>query len=135
MTLGLFLLSRLPVGASMVRIEATLLLLGLGMGLVMQVLVIAVQNAVDYRDLGVATSGNTLFRSVGGSVGTAVLGAVFAAQLAGEARATTVCGRRCVHAWRGRDEPAGDRADAGRRARHMRGVHQRDRHRVPRRGA
>jgi len=84
MTLGLFLLSRLPVGASMLRIESSLLLLGLGMGLVMQVLVIAVQNAVDYRDLGVATSGNTLFRSVGGSVGTAVLGAVFAARLATE---------------------------------------------------
>jgi len=81
MTLGLFLLSRLPVGASMLRIEATLLVLGLGMGLVMQVLVIAVQNAVEYRDLGVATSGNTLFRSVGGSVGTAVLGAIFTAQL------------------------------------------------------
>jgi EmrB/QacA subfamily drug resistance transporter len=84
MTLGLFLLSRLPVGVSMARIEGTLLLLGLGMGLVMQVLVIAVQNAVDYRDLGVATSGNTLFRSVGGSVGTAVLGAVFASRLAAE---------------------------------------------------
>jgi len=82
MTLGLFLLSRLPVGASMMRIESTLLLLGLGIGLVMQVLVIAVQNAVDYRDLGVATSGNTLFRSVGGSVGTAVLGAIFTARLA-----------------------------------------------------
>jgi DNA-binding MarR family transcriptional regulator len=68
----------------MARIEGTLLLLGLGMGLVMQVLVIAVQNAVDYRDLGVATSGNTLFRSVGGSVGTALLGAVFAARLAAE---------------------------------------------------
>jgi EmrB/QacA subfamily drug resistance transporter len=84
MTIGLFLLSRLPVGASTVRILATLLLLGLGMGLVMQVLVIAVQNAVDYRDLGVATSGNTLFRSVGGSVGTAALGAVFASRLATE---------------------------------------------------
>jgi hypothetical protein len=55
--------------------------LGLGMGMVMQVLVIAVQNAVDYRDLGVATSGATLFRFVGGSVGTAVLGAVFSARL------------------------------------------------------
>jgi DNA-binding MarR family transcriptional regulator len=82
MTLGLFLLSRLPIDATMLRIEGTLLLLGLGMGLVMQVLVIAVQNAVEYRDLGVATSGNTLFRSVGGSVGTAVLGAIFTAQLA-----------------------------------------------------
>src|SRR6476469_2036624 len=92
MTLSLFLLSRLPVGASMARILATLLLLGLGMGLVMQVLVIAVQNAVDYRDLGVATSGNTLFRSVGGSVGTAVLGAVFAARLAGELARTAPAG-------------------------------------------
>src|SRR5690349_11076039 len=92
MTLSLFLLSRLPVGASMARILAILLLLGLGMGLVMQVLVIAVQNAVDYRDLGVATSGNTLFRSVGGSVGTAVLGAVFAARLAGELARTAPAG-------------------------------------------
>jgi hypothetical protein len=51
---------------------------------VMQVLVIAVQNAVEYRDLGVATSGNSLFRSIGGSVGTAVLGAIFASRLAAE---------------------------------------------------
>jgi len=50
----------------------------------MQVLVIAVQNAVDYRDLGVATSGNSLFRSIGGSVGTAALGAIFAARLTAE---------------------------------------------------
>ena len=55
--------------------------LGLGLGLVMQVLVVAVQNAVDYEDLGVATSGATLFRSIGGSLGTAMLGAVFATQL------------------------------------------------------
>jgi DNA-binding MarR family transcriptional regulator len=61
-----------------------MLVLGLGLGLVMQVLVIAVQNAVDYRDLGVATSGNSLFRSIGGSVGTAVLGAIFASRLAAE---------------------------------------------------
>jgi len=48
----------------------------------MQVLVIAVQNAVDYSDLGVATSGVTLFRFIGGSLGTATLGAIFAARLA-----------------------------------------------------
>jgi hypothetical protein len=58
-----------------------MLVLGLGLGMVMQVLVIAVQNAVDYRDLGVATSGATLFRLVGGSLGTAVLGAIFASRL------------------------------------------------------
>jgi hypothetical protein len=58
--------------------------LGLGLGLVMQVLVLAVQNAVGYDDLGVATSGATLFRSIGGSVGTAVLGSIFSNRLAHE---------------------------------------------------
>jgi DNA-binding MarR family transcriptional regulator len=56
--------------------------------MVMQVLVIAVQNAVDYRDLGVATSGATLFRLVGGSLGTALLGAVFGARLEMNLRAS-----------------------------------------------
>ncbi|HJR65870.1 MAG TPA: MDR family MFS transporter [Gemmatimonadaceae bacterium] len=84
MSVGLFLLSRMTVDTRITTILAMTLLLGLGMGLVMQVLVIAVQNAVDYRDLGVATSGNTLFRSIGGSVGTAALGAVFAARLGAE---------------------------------------------------
>ena len=51
-----------------------MLVLGLGLGMVMQVLVLAVQNAVPYDMLGVATSGSTLFRSIGGSLGTAVLG-------------------------------------------------------------
>jgi hypothetical protein len=55
--------------------------LGFGLGMVMQVLVLAVQNAVEYSDLGVATSGATLFRSIGGSVGTAILGSIFAAGL------------------------------------------------------
>ena len=58
--------------------------LGLGLGLMMQVLVLAVQNAVDYKDLGVATSGATLFRSIGGSVGTAVLGSIFSNRLSAE---------------------------------------------------
>jgi hypothetical protein len=51
--------------------------LGLALGLIMQVLVIAVQNAVDYRHLGAATSSVTFFRSIGGSFGTAVFGAIF----------------------------------------------------------
>jgi len=55
---------------------------------VMQVLVLAVQNAVEYKDLGVATSGATLFRSIGGSVGTAVLGSIFANRLAAELAST-----------------------------------------------
>src|SRR5690606_38780858 len=82
MTLGLFLLSRLDAGSNLQAALGTMLVLGLGLGLVMQVLVIAVQNAVDYKDLGVATSGAMLFRLIGGSFGTAVLGAIFAARLA-----------------------------------------------------
>ena len=82
MTGGLFLLSRMHAGTTTGTALLAMLVLGLGLGLVMQVLVIAVQNAVDYKDLGVATSGTILFRLVGGSVGTAVLGAIFAARLA-----------------------------------------------------
>jgi EmrB/QacA subfamily drug resistance transporter len=83
MTAGLVLLSRLSPGTSTYLTSAYILLLGIGLGMVMQVLVIAVQNAVDYRDLGVATSGATLFRLIGGSLGTAILGAIFATRLTG----------------------------------------------------
>ena len=82
MTLGLWLLSRLGTETATFTSSSLLLVLGMGLGMVMQVLVIAVQNAVDYRDLGVATSGATLFRLIGGSLGTAMLGAVFASRLA-----------------------------------------------------
>jgi EmrB/QacA subfamily drug resistance transporter len=81
MSLGLFLLSRLDVSSGPLMAGFAMLLLGLGLGMVMQVLVIAVQNSVDYSDLGVATSGATLFRLIGGSLGTAVLGAIFASRL------------------------------------------------------
>jgi hypothetical protein len=59
-----------------------MLVLGAGLGFVMQVLVLAAQNAVPYALLGVATSSATLFRSIGGSLGTAILGAIFANRLA-----------------------------------------------------
>ena len=58
----------------------------------MQVLILAVQNAVDYADLGVATSGATLFRSIGGSLGTAVLGAIFANRLTSELKSVLPAG-------------------------------------------
>jgi hypothetical protein len=58
--------------------------LGLGLGMTMQVLVLAVQNAVDYSVLGAATSGVTMLRGVGGSLGTAVFGAIFTSRLADE---------------------------------------------------
>ena len=52
--------------------------------MVMQVLVLAAQNSVDYRMLGVATSGSTLFRQIGGSIGVAAFGAIFANRLGSE---------------------------------------------------
>jgi EmrB/QacA subfamily drug resistance transporter len=81
MVLGLYLLSTMDSATSKQTTAAFMLVLGLGLGMVMQVLVLAVQNAVDYGDLGVATSGATLFRSIGGSLGTSILGAIFANRL------------------------------------------------------
>ena len=82
MTIGLYLLSRMHAQTTVFEASIRMLIVGLGLGMVMQVLIISVQNAVEYQDLGVATSGVTLFRMVGGAVGTAVLGAIFAARLA-----------------------------------------------------
>jgi EmrB/QacA subfamily drug resistance transporter len=84
MTVGLFLLSRLTPSTGTGLTSLYMFVLGVGLGGVMQVLVIAVQNAVDYPDLGAATSGATFFRSMGGSFGTAVFGAIFANRLKGE---------------------------------------------------
>jgi len=84
MIVGLALLSTMGPHTTRLTASAFMFVLGLGLGLVMQVLVLAVQNAVDYKDLGVATSGATLFRSIGGSVGTAVLGSIFSNRLSAE---------------------------------------------------
>jgi EmrB/QacA subfamily drug resistance transporter len=81
MTIGLALLSRLDVGTPTATAAVYLLVLGLGLGATMQVLVLAVQNAVDYSVLGAATSGVTMLRGIGGSLGTAVFGTVFSTQL------------------------------------------------------
>ncbi|MHB8296921.1 MAG: MDR family MFS transporter [Acidimicrobiales bacterium] len=83
MTAGMYLLSRLGVSTGTFASSLYMFVLGVGIGGVMQVLVIATQNAVAYEDLGTATSGATFFRSIGGSFGTAVFGAIFANQLTG----------------------------------------------------
>lgn len=83
MTSGIALISQMPDDTSVLVNSLYFLWVGLGLGMVMQVLVIAIQNAVDYRDLGVATSGAILFRLMGGSVGTAILGTIFTSQLHG----------------------------------------------------
>jgi len=97
MTVGLFLLSRLGATTSTVLTSVYMFVFGVGLGGVMQVLVIAVQNAVDYKDLGAATSGATFFRSMGGSFGTAIFGAIFANLLTGN----------LTHYLRGVNVPAG----------------------------
>jgi EmrB/QacA subfamily drug resistance transporter len=80
-TVGMALLSRLGIGTSLWVAALDMVVLGLGLGLVMQVLVLAVQNAVDYKYLGVATSGSTMFRSIGGSIGVSAFGAIFTNRL------------------------------------------------------
>ncbi len=83
-TVGLFLLSRIGVSSATGSVAIGMVVLGLGLGMVMQVLVLAVQNAVEYRYLGVATSGSTLFRQIGGSIGVSAFGAIFSSNLSSE---------------------------------------------------
>jgi EmrB/QacA subfamily drug resistance transporter len=82
MAVGLYLFSRLDEFTSFWVLSAYLVVFGVGLGLCMQILTIIVQNTSEYRDLGVATSGVTFFRSLGGSFGAAVFGAIYANHLA-----------------------------------------------------
>ncbi|MFF1502402.1 MDR family MFS transporter [Streptomyces sp. NPDC058316] len=78
MAVGLYLLSRMGPDSGVWLESLYMLVLGVGIGLSMQVLTIAVQNTVDYSDLGTATSGVTFFRTLGSSFGTAVFGTIYA---------------------------------------------------------
>jgi EmrB/QacA subfamily drug resistance transporter len=81
---GMFLLSRLGVGTAPWLASLYMVVVGVGIGLVMQVLVLVVQNDVPPQAIGVATSTATFFRSVGGSFGVAIFGTIFASRLAHE---------------------------------------------------
>ena len=81
-TVGLYLLSRMDQNTSVVASSLYMFVLGVGLGMVTQVLVLAVQNAVEYRDLGTATSAATFFRTIGSCIGVAVFGAILTSQLA-----------------------------------------------------
>ena len=81
MTIAMFLLAGISVSMPIWQTALYMLVLGFGLGMTMQVLVLAAQNAVPYELLGVATSGSTLFRQVGGSIGVAIFGAIFAHEL------------------------------------------------------
>jgi EmrB/QacA subfamily drug resistance transporter len=76
LTIGFWLFSHIQVGTSTAVLSGWMLVVGLGIGCIMQIAVLAVQNAVAYRDLGTATSATVFFRLLGGSFGTALFGAI-----------------------------------------------------------
>jgi EmrB/QacA subfamily drug resistance transporter len=82
MTVGIFLLSRLDAASSQLESGFFMLLTGVGLGFTMQVIVLATQNEVPASDLGIATSAVNFFRAIGGSVGVALVGALFTSRLA-----------------------------------------------------
>ncbi|MFI5569106.1 MFS transporter [Streptomyces sp. NPDC051740] len=79
---GMWLLSRLETGTPRLHYSIWMAVLGAGIGMVMPVLILAVQNSVRPADLGTATSANNFFRQIGGSVGAAVFGTLLAGRLA-----------------------------------------------------
>ena len=84
LVVGMYLLSLLRVGTAPWVASLYMLVVGVGIGLVMQVLVLVVQNDARPEEIGVATSTATFFRSVGGSFGVAIFGTIFASRLASQ---------------------------------------------------
>lgn len=78
---GLWLFSHVAIGTSQWLLSAWMLTLGIGIGLFMQVMTLAIQNSVDRKDMGTATSVATFFRSMGSSFGTAIFGAILTVRL------------------------------------------------------
>jgi EmrB/QacA subfamily drug resistance transporter len=76
MTIGVLLMTRLQIDTPYWQISIYAIMVGAGLGLSMQTIVIALQNSVDFRDMGVATSSNTFFRSLGSVFGTAIFGSI-----------------------------------------------------------
>lgn len=84
LVVGMYLLSLLRADSALWLASLYMLVVGVGIGLVMQVLVLVVQNDVAPQDIGVATSTATFFRSVGGAFGVAIFGTIFATRLTGQ---------------------------------------------------
>jgi MFS family permease len=83
MTAGLYLLTGLGIGTSLLTSALFYVVLGLGMGFLMQMVSLIGQNSVEQRDMGVASSARMFFQQIGGSLGVAAFGALFARQLTG----------------------------------------------------
>jgi len=82
MIVGITMLSTLNEGTPFWKLAIYAILIGMGLGFSMQTIVIALQNSVDFKDMGVATSANTFFRSIGGTIGVALFGTIYANRLA-----------------------------------------------------
>ena len=78
---GMYLLSMLGVGTTRVTSGLFFVVLGLGMGLLMQITSLMAQNSVELKDIGVASSSRLFFQQIGGSIGVSVFGAIFASRL------------------------------------------------------
>ncbi|MTA26674.1 MAG: DHA2 family efflux MFS transporter permease subunit [Actinobacteria bacterium] len=76
MTIGILLMTRLQIDTPFWQISIYAVMVGAGLGLSMQTIVIALQNSIDFKDMGVATSSNTFFRSLGSVFGTAIFGSI-----------------------------------------------------------
>ncbi len=81
MTAGLALLATMSVRTGQITTSVYMIVLGVGMGLLMQTTMLVVQNSVAQRDVGVASGAATLFRTIGGSIGVSLLGTLFAQQV------------------------------------------------------
>jgi EmrB/QacA subfamily drug resistance transporter len=81
MTLGILAMVRLDIDTPFWELSIYAIMVGAGLGLSMQTIVIALQNSVDFKDMGVATSSNTFFRSLGSVFGTALFGTILTSRL------------------------------------------------------
>lgn len=82
MTIGILALSTIKENTPYWELAIFAILIGAGLGFSMQTIVIALQNSLDFRDMGVGVSANTFFRSVGGTIGVAIFGSIYANRLA-----------------------------------------------------
>ena len=129
MTVAMYLLTTLGVNTSLVTSGLYFVVLGVGMGFLMQITTLVAQNSVAMSDIGVASSSRTFFQQIGGSIGVSAFGAIFAHQLTSEMHAKLPSRspqrrRRAAQPGRGRP-PA--RGGQGRR---LRRDHARDHDRV-----
>ena len=96
MSVGMYLMSLIQVTTNSLVLYSMMFIVGAGLGLFMQTLVLATQNSISMQDMGVGTSAITFFRTLGGAIGAAVLGAVLIDQEKVHLAACLLYTSRCV---------------------------------------